>query len=256
VEQHELISHGLHTLAGEAGSTRIDVAEVARLVRRRRRLQSAAALTGCMALTASVLGGLALSPHARSAGMPVHPNPFAASGHTAPKYCGAPPRTSPLPQTSEPPRQPALLDTASRIEQLAGVTKGQVKPGTYSRWYGGVEIDNEWDKVIVYRVPGSGLDAAICTKISNVTVELRVGFRPATEAQRVGDRIRREVGLGRHRGFRLYTIQILPDGTVRLTSDHPDTALLALRGYGPGVVVDRGVPPTLFDAPQATAAVR
>jgi hypothetical protein len=108
-----------------------------------------------------------------------------------------------------------------------------------------VEVDTARGQVVVYRVPGSGLDAAVCSQVRDVPVELRDALRSAADAQRLAGRISAEVGLGRPGpGFRLFSMAVRPDGTLSFTSDHPEAARRALRGYGPGLVVTAGRPAT------------
>ncbi|MEV6006159.1 hypothetical protein AB0M29_05075 [Streptomyces sp. NPDC051976] len=243
MEHDEVISRGLGELAEQAGPPRIDVTAVTRLVRRRRKRQGTVALAGCAAVTVGVLGSTTPWDGGRSAATSVRPASSTSATHTAPAHCGAPPPGTGRPPHAAPSRS-ALDAAAGTIEQISGggknVTKGGAKPGTYSRWYGGVAVDGTAHEVILYRIPGSGLDQAVCSRIREVTVELRDAVRSMADTQRLADRISREVALGAHPGFRLFTMALGADGTLSFTSDHPDAAREALRGYGPGVTVTYG----------------
>ncbi|MQY03781.1 hypothetical protein [Actinomadura macrotermitis] len=244
MESHEdLISRRLAELAGETGPLRVDGAQVARRVRRRRR-SGAAVAAGALA-TAGAIGAAWLWPGAP----PVDRSPavVAAPSTARPsKYCGAPRRTSPVvaaPQASEPPDQSVLDRAARTIDRVAGggkeVYKGGRRPGEFARWYAGVEISNEWRQVTVYRLPNARLDAAICAAAKDVTVEIRDAVRSHQEAERLVDRLLR---FQKGAGFLIFTIGPEEDGSIHITTDHPDIARKVLGGYATHLTIEQGDP--------------
>jgi hypothetical protein len=241
---HEMISRRFGDLADQAGPLQLDDDQLLRRIRRRRRVQGISAVALCAGLTAGVVGlTFLLSGHTP------RQTAAAAAKTSAPKYCGAPGRLTQIPidpRASGPPDQGVLDDAARKIDAIAGggkdVTKGGKKPGKFFRWYGGVEISNEWRKVIVYRLPNPELDAAICNAVHEVTVQLNDIVQSAAEANRLAQQIIKETGFRKQSGFQIFTVATLMDGRVSVGVDNPGVARKALARYGPYLVIAKGAP--------------
>ncbi|WP_327045518.1 hypothetical protein OG320_28105 [Microbispora sp. NBC_01189] len=161
--------------------------------------------------------------------------PANAAGDTPANTLGGAPGNIPGDQVK-------LARTADRIDA--------VLRRDFPRHYAGVALAPSGHRLIVYRRPSAGLDAALRGRFPGAPVQLRDAPHAARELDALAARVRRDIGYWRRRGVSVTSVAARPDGTaveVGVTGVARASAVLRRRyGSAPLAIVEAG--PTLIPA--------
>ncbi|MEV6708508.1 hypothetical protein [Micromonospora wenchangensis] len=123
---------------------------------------------------------------------------LAACGTVAAQAAPQPPPSSPVPGQSYWPGQEALMDAGARV--------GEVAPGRWPAAYAGVAVDMPGGRLLVYRVPTSGMDAAVRALAPAVLVDFVDATYSAASLEEWAARVRDDQAFWQQRGVTVHSV--------------------------------------------------
>ncbi|WP_422752601.1 hypothetical protein [Micromonospora sp. WMMD708] len=165
-----------------------------------------------------------------------------ACGTTAAQAAPRPSLAPPAPEQSYWPGQDALMDAAARVDEVA--------PGRWPAAYAGVALDVPGGRLMIYRVPTAGMDAALRALAPAVRVDLVDATYPAASLEKGAAKVWADQAFWQQRGVTVHGVgtDFGRCVTVGLANPRRDGAKVTAHYPGVALCVEQGYPSDLLTA--------
>ncbi|MFY1622868.1 hypothetical protein ACN261_25835 [Micromonospora sp. WMMD723] len=123
---------------------------------------------------------------------------LAACGTVTAQAAPQPIPSSPAPEQSYWPGQEALMDASNRVDEVA--------PDRWPAAYAGVALDLPGGRMLVYRVPTAGMDAAVRALVPAVLVDFVDATYSAAKLEEWAAKVRDDQAFWQHRGVTVHGV--------------------------------------------------